>query len=94
MNDEECRNYILETLRDYNINHAAMMMHIGQIRDELHRRSNEEINEDQLINCGISLANDGYIRIAGHEGIRGWIEAIILPNGISHLESRSGAEVT
>lgn len=93
MNDAQCGEYMLEILRDYNSEHAATMMHIGQIRDELHRRSNETINEDQLINSGIYLAERGHIRIEGQKGIRGWTQAIILRSGIGFLENRDSPDV-
>ena len=60
MKDVECRENILEILREYNSENAATMMYIGQIRSELHNRSNEEVNDEQLINCGIYLAEMGY----------------------------------
>jgi len=76
---------------------SVQMRHIGKICDALERRINENIRLEQITGCGIQLATRGFIRIVGHRGkhpLPGWVDAIILQYGISHIQRRNRAKVT
>jgi hypothetical protein len=97
MNDEQLRENILDVLYDYYQLNSAQMRHIGEIRDALQQRTSENIGIDQVTRCGIQLASRGFIRIRAHQGkplLSGWADAIIMQEGINHIESRDGAEIT
>lgn len=97
MNDGQLRENILDVLYEYYQLNSVQMLHIGEIRDALQQRTSENIGIDQVTRCGIQLASRGFIRIRGHQGkhpLPGWADAIILQEGVSHIASRDGAEIT
>ena len=97
MNDEQLMEYILDVLHEFYQQNSAQMRPIGKIRDVLERRTNEHIRLEQITRCGMQLAMKGFIRIEKHQGEPsrpGWGDAIILQNGISHIQSRSAVEVS
>jgi hypothetical protein len=96
MNDEQLMEHMLDVLHVFYQQNLVQMRHIGKIRDALERRTNENIRLDQITSCGIQLATRGFIRIEGHRGkhpLPGWVDAIILQNGISHIQSRNRTKV-
>jgi hypothetical protein len=97
MDDEQLMEHILDILHEFYQQNSAQMRQIGKIRDVLERRANEHIRLDQIIKCGIELATRGFIRIEEQPGkhpLSGWVDAIILQNGINHIESRNRAKVS
>jgi len=97
MDDEQLMEYMLEVLHKFYQQNSVQMRQIGKIRDVLERKTNEHIGLDQITRCGKELATRGFIRTEGHQGkqpITGWVEAIILQNGIRHIESRNRAIVS
>jgi hypothetical protein len=97
MNDEQLMEHMLDVLREFYQQNSVQMRHIGEIRDALERRTNENIRLDQITRCGIQLTGRGFIRIEAYRGqhpLPGWVDAIILQDGISHIQSRTGAEVS
>lgn len=97
MNDDQLIEHMLDVLYDFYQQNSVQMRHIGEIRDALQQRIHENISIDQITRCGIQLARRGFISILAHRGkqpLPGWVDAIILQEGISHIQSRNGAEVT
>jgi hypothetical protein len=97
MNDEQLMEFILDVLNAFYQQNSVHMRPIGKIRDVLERKTNEHLRLDQITKCGIELAKKGFIRIEGHQGkqpITGWVDAIILQNGINYIQSRKRVEVT
>ena len=97
MNDEQLMEHMLDVLHVFYQQNSVQMRHIGEIRNALERRVSERITLDQITRCGIQLATRGFIRIEAHRGthpLLGWVDAIILQKGISHIQSRNRAKVT
>jgi len=97
MNDNQLMEHMLDVLHEFYQQNLVQMKHIRKIRDVLERRTNENIGLDQITRCGIQLAERGFIRIEAYRGqhpLPGWVNAIILQDGISHIQSRTGAEVS
>lgn len=96
MNDEQLMEHMMDVLYDSYQKNPVTRIHIGQIRDALQQRTNDNIELAQVTRCGITLAGRSFIRIEPHRGkhtLPGWVDAIILQEGISHIESRDGVEV-
>jgi hypothetical protein len=97
MDDEQLMEYMLEVLHELYQQNSIQMRPIGKIRDVLERKTNEHIGLDLITRCGAELATRGFIRTEGHQGkqpITGWVEAIILQNGITYIQSRNRAKVS
>ena len=96
MNDDQIMEHMLDGLFGFYQQDPVTRIHVGQIRDALQQRTNENIEITQVTRCGIVLAERGFIRIESHRGkhpLPGWADAIILRDGIGHIESRDGVEV-
>jgi hypothetical protein len=97
MDDEQLMEFMLDVLHAFYQQNSVQMRPIGKIRDVLERETNERIGLDQITKCGIELATRGFIRIEGHQGkqpITGWVDAIILQNGINYIQSRKRVKVS
>jgi len=97
MDDEQLIEDMLDVLHEFYQQNSVQMTFIGKIRDVLERRTGEYIRLDQITKCGMELAAKGFIRIEEHQGkhpVTGWVEAIILQNGITHIQSRNKTKVS
>ena len=96
MNDEHLMEHMLDVLHELYQQNSAQMRPIGKIRDVLERRTSEHIRLEQITGCGLQLAKKVFIRIKEHQGeppLPGWGDAIILQNGINHIQRRNRAKV-
>ncbi|MCJ7572591.1 MAG: hypothetical protein MUO82_12090 [Candidatus Thermoplasmatota archaeon] len=88
--------HMLDVLYDFYMQDSVTRIHIGQIRDTLQQRTNANVERTQVTRCGITLAKRGFIRIESNKGknpLPGWVDAIILQEGISHIKSRGAVEI-